>query len=87
MSRTRKLSGLSIMTKINKDILLKLYMHGYVIDKITFITTYFSVPIFGSLYEFLILDIGIMVRVFANGLGYLGSISRSSHTKDSKNGT
>ena len=29
-------------------------------------------------------DIGIMVRVFANGPGDLGSISRSSHTKDSK---
>ena len=32
-------------------------------------------------------DIGIMVRVFANGPGDLGSISRSNHTKDSKNGT
>ena len=32
-------------------------------------------------------NIGIMVRVFANGLGDLGSISWSSHTKDSKNGT
>ena len=31
--------------------------------------------------------IDIMVRVFANGLGDLGSISRSSDTKDSKNGT
>ena len=32
-------------------------------------------------------DIGQAVRVFANGPGDLGSISRSSHTKDSKNGT
>ena len=32
-------------------------------------------------------DIGIMVRVFANGPGGLGSISRSSHIKDFKNGT
>ena len=30
------------------------------------------------------LDIGIMVRVFANGPGDMGSIS--GHTKDSKNG-
>ena len=29
-------------------------------------------------------DIGIMVRVFANGSGDLGSISLSSHTKGSK---
>ena len=32
-------------------------------------------------------DIGLMVRVFANGPGDLGSNPRSSHTKDSKNGT
>ena len=32
-------------------------------------------------------DIGIMVRVFANGPGDLGSNTRSSHTKDFKNGT
>ena len=32
-------------------------------------------------------DIGLAVRVFANGPGDLGSIPGSSHTKDSKNGT
>ena len=31
--------------------------------------------------------IGVMSREFANGPGDRGSISRSSHTKDSKNGT
>ena len=29
----------------------------------------------------------MMIRVFDNGPGDLGSKSRSSHTKDSKNGT
>ena len=32
-------------------------------------------------------DIGIMVRVFANGSGDLEFNLRSSHTKNSKNGT
>ena len=31
-------------------------------------------------------DIGIMVRVFANGLGDRGLIPGSSYIKDSKNG-
>ena len=34
-----------------------------------------------------IIFIGLMSRVFANGLKDQGSIPRSSHTKDSKNGT
>ena len=40
--------------------------------------------------KLLVLDIraiGLMSRVFANGLGDRGLISGSSHTKDSKNGT
>ena len=31
--------------------------------------------------------IGIIVKVFANGPGALGSIAMSSYTKDSKNGS
>ena len=41
--------------------------------------------------ELLVLDsntyIGLMSRVFANGSGDRGFKNRSSHTKDSKNGT
>ena len=44
-----------------------------------------------SNYSYLIViiisDIGMMVRVFANGTGRLGFNPRLSHTKDSKNGT
>ena len=38
-------------------------------------------------YKKYIRAIGLMSRVFANGPEDRGSISRSSHTKDSKNGT
>ena len=45
------------------------------------------IHIYIYIYIYIKPDIGIMVRVFGNGLEDLGFNPRSSHTKDFENGT
>ena len=49
--------------------------------------TYTHIHIYICIYYWSVPDIGMVVRVFANGPGDLGSVPRLSHTNDSKKGT